>query len=277
MPVRPRRTGIPLSSAAVIWMAAPEAFSLRLSYELANIVEREEFLRAASEAVGVLLPADSVGWVGTHLRTGRVEIHSTGDSGRPAVIEALSRMLPIHPMLMSYQARPDDSTPRRMSDLIPLRDWTSHQVYAELFVPLGAVHQLAISIKPLRDGAWMGWGFNRKDCDFTDDELTAAALLQPTLMALNQASCLAFSQHASVQFEARDRIGLTAREGEILDLLAGGLTATAIGHVCRISPATVRKHLEHIYAKLGCSDRLLAVERARRLGLLPPVPRPKLA
>ena len=172
-------------------------------------------------------------------------------------------------MMVSFQALPEDLKPRRMSDLIPLRSWTSHPVYAELFVPLGAVHQLAISVKPLRDGAWMGWGFNRKDRDFTDDELAVAVLLQPTLMALNRASCLAFGQHASAQFEARDRVGLTAREGDILDLLAGGLTATAIARVCRISPATVRKHLEHIYAKLGCNDRLLAVERARRLGLLP--------
>jgi DNA-binding CsgD family transcriptional regulator len=250
-------------------MAPPETLSLRLSYELANIVERGEFLRAASEAVGALLPADSVEWVGTHLRTGQVEIHSTGDSGRPAITEALSRVLPIHPMMVSYQAQPEDSAPRRMSDLIPLRDWTSHQAYAELFVPLGAVHQLAITVKPLTDGAWMGWGFNRKDRDFTGDELAAAALLQPTLIALNQASCLAFGQHTSAQSQARDRAALTAREGDILDLLASGLTATAIGHVCRISPATVRKHLEHIYAKLGCSDRLLAVERARRLGLLP--------
>lgn len=139
------------------------------------------------------------------------------------------------------------------------------------------MYQLAISVKPLRDGEWMGWGFNRKDRDFTDDELAAAVLLQPTLMALNQASCLAFGQHANVQSEARDRVGLTAREGDILDLLAGGLTATAIAHVCRISPATVRKHLQNIYAKIGCSDRLLAVERARRLGLLPRVSRLKSA
>lgn len=90
-------------------------------------------------------------------------------------------------------------------------------------------------------------------------------------------AALAFGQHANVQSEARDRVGLTAREGDILDLLAGGLTATAIAHVCRISPATVRKHLQNIYAKIGCSDRLLAVERARRLGLLPRVSRLKSA
>lgn len=87
------------------------------------------------QAVGALLPADSVGWVGAHLGTGQAEVHGTGDSSRPEIIEALSRVLHIHPMLVSFQARPEDLKPRRMSDLIPLRDWTSHPVYAELFVP----------------------------------------------------------------------------------------------------------------------------------------------
>ncbi len=53
----------------------------------------------------------------------------------------------------------------------------------------------------------------------------------------------------------------------MLELLAAGLTATAIGHACRISPRTVRKHLQNIYAKLGCHDRLMAVRRATELGL----------
>ena len=48
-----------------------------------------------------------------------------------------------------------------------------------------------------------------------------------------------------------------------------GLTATAIGHRLRISARTVRKHLEHVYAKTGQHDRLMAVGYVRRLGLLP--------
>jgi DNA-binding NarL/FixJ family response regulator len=55
--------------------------------------------------------------------------------------------------------------------------------------------------------------------------------------------------------------GLTAREVHILELLAAGLTADAIGRHCGISPRTVGKHLENIYAKLGCHDRLTAVLR----------------
>ena len=56
----------------------------------------------------------------------------------------------------------------------------------------------------------------------------------------------------------------------MLRLLAGGLTAGAIGRVLRVREATVRKHLEHAYTKLGRRDRLGAVTEARRVGLLPP-------
>jgi DNA-binding CsgD family transcriptional regulator len=36
----------------------------------------------------------------------------------------------------------------------------------------------------------------------------------------------------------------------------------------RIGPATVRKHLQNSYAKLGVNDRLLAAAHARRLGVV---------
>lgn len=61
---------------------------------------------------------------------------------------------------------------------------------------------------------------------------------------------------------------LTPRELEVLTLMAEGLTAVAIGHRLDIAPGTVRKHVEHLYTKLSCHDRLLAVTQARSLGLL---------
>ncbi len=54
--------------------------------------------------------------------------------------------------------------------------------------------------------------------------------------------------------------------GNVLSLL----TALDRPHpVARSDPATVRKHLERVYAKLDCHDRLLPVERGRALGLIP--------
>lgn len=68
--------------------------------------------------------------------------------------------------------------------------------------------------------------------------------------------------------DARVRAGLTRRELGILRLLASGMTAHQMGRACGISPRTVRKHLEHIYAKLEAHDRLLAVTIGRERGLL---------
>ncbi len=52
---------------------------------------------------------------------------------------------------------------------------------------------------------------------------------------------------------------LTARERGVVTLLSEGMTAVAIAHRLGISPRTVHKHLENIYAKLGVRDRLSAV------------------
>jgi DNA-binding CsgD family transcriptional regulator len=61
---------------------------------------------------------------------------------------------------------------------------------------------------------------------------------------------------------------LTPRELEVLELAAEGLTGPMIARELVVSAATVRTHFEHIYAKLGVSDRAGAVAKAMRLGLI---------
>jgi two-component system nitrate/nitrite response regulator NarL len=61
---------------------------------------------------------------------------------------------------------------------------------------------------------------------------------------------------------------LTHRELEILALTAGGSSARQVAEALTLSPATVRTHLQHLYAKLGVSDRAAAVAEAMRRGLL---------
>lgn len=57
---------------------------------------------------------------------------------------------------------------------------------------------------------------------------------------------------------------LTAREAELLSLLAEGLTNKELGRRLFISEATVKTHLAHIYAKLGVDSRAAAVSIALR-------------
>lgn len=61
---------------------------------------------------------------------------------------------------------------------------------------------------------------------------------------------------------------LSARELEILRLVAQGKSNKEIGRDLHISQATVKTHLLHIYEKLGVSDRTSAVTEALRRGLL---------
>jgi len=60
---------------------------------------------------------------------------------------------------------------------------------------------------------------------------------------------------------------LTARETEILDLIARGLDNTAIAPRLQISAKTLRNHITNIFAKLGLSSRAQAIVRARDAGL----------
>ncbi|HYY02626.1 MAG TPA: helix-turn-helix transcriptional regulator [Gaiellaceae bacterium] len=55
---------------------------------------------------------------------------------------------------------------------------------------------------------------------------------------------------------------LTAREREILRAIAAGQTTPEIADRLFVSPHTVRKHVEHILAKLGARTRSEAVARA---------------
>jgi len=57
---------------------------------------------------------------------------------------------------------------------------------------------------------------------------------------------------------------LTRREREIVDLLAEGRTNGEIAVALTVAPATVRKHLENIYEKLGVHTRTAAVARVQR-------------
>ena len=65
-----------------------------------------------------------------------------------------------------------------------------------------------------------------------------------------------------------ESVRLTPRELSVLGLLADGLTAAAAARRLLVAERTLRKHVERVYAKLGVSDRVSAVLRAQRLGLL---------
>jgi DNA-binding NarL/FixJ family response regulator len=63
---------------------------------------------------------------------------------------------------------------------------------------------------------------------------------------------------------------LTPREVEVLQLIAGGLTNSEIAAKLVVSNATVKSHVNHIFAKIGARDRAQAVVYAYANGLAIP-------
>ena len=87
--------------------------------------------------------------------------------------------------------------------------------------------------------------------DFTERDRAVLALLRPHLASIRD------------RWERRHRPPLlTAREAEVLDLVAKGLTNAEVGADLFLSRTTVRTHLENIFEKLGVHTRSAAVARA---------------
>jgi len=78
-------------------------------------------------------------------------------------------------------------------------------------------------------------------------------------------------QRPALSTRSLARLGLSRRETEVLRWLARGMTNAKIGTVLGLSRFTVRKHLEHVYEKLGVKTRTAAAALAYGESLKPGV------
>jgi NarL family two-component system response regulator LiaR len=69
--------------------------------------------------------------------------------------------------------------------------------------------------------------------------------------------------------EKLKQVGLTARELEILGLIAQGLSNREIGEKLFVSENTVKTHSSRIFEKMQVNRRVQAVQKGKDLGLIP--------
>jgi DNA-binding NarL/FixJ family response regulator len=81
------------------------------------------------------------------------------------------------------------------------------------------------------------------------------------------------SRKTTSRADTVDLEGLTAREREVLVLIARGLSNDEIAASLIVSRATVKTHVGRVFAKVGARDRAQAVVRAYEAGLVEPLPR----
>ena len=106
--------------------------------------------------------------------------------------------------------------------------------------------------------------------EFGPRERLMLHLLRPHLTGLYRSAELRrrlAATTAAFDPDATDR--LTRREREVMLWVADGLSNAEIASVLVVEQSTVRKHLEHIYEKLGVRSRTAALARIRAAGPLP--------
>lgn len=64
-------------------------------------------------------------------------------------------------------------------------------------------------------------------------------------------------------------LGITKREYDVLEQLAGGQSNKAIADTLHVSPNTVKTHIARLYEKLEVSQRVQAIQKAKDLQLIP--------
>jgi DNA-binding NarL/FixJ family response regulator len=124
-------------------------------------------------------------------------------------------------------------------------------------------HELVVDA--VRAGA-RGYVLKARDAEHLTQTVRLVAagnlVIDPNLVVV-LADELSTAKHGDKKAET-----LTGREIEILQLLALGHTNRDIATQLFISPDTVKTHLEHIYQKLGATDRTAAVAEAMRRRLI---------
>ena len=120
-----------------------------------------------------------------------------------------------------------------------LLQWLEYQYVARVFATEIYIILLAIGFTAL--GVWAGHHLTRKTPagPFEKNEAALAAL------------------------------GVSPREYEVLELLAGGLTNKEIARKLDVSPNTIKTHIAKLYEKLEVGRRTQAVQKAKELSLIP--------
>jgi DNA-binding CsgD family transcriptional regulator len=170
--------------------------------------------------------------------------------------ELFWRIVAAHPICRAQARGRFDAL--KLSDFHTPRALRRTELYNEWFRPVGVEYELEVAL-PSRIEHTKTFLFDDARRDFGERERALLNLLQPHLVQLDRNAAL--RRRAAVASEVE---GLTPRESEVLRLVGEGMRNAEIAEALWVSPATVRKHLENIYEKLGVHTRTAAVAHLQR-------------
>ena len=117
-------------------------------------------------------------------------------------------------------------------------------------------------------GIWLGLRITRRR-EKVLETIRETVVVKEVLVPAEAPALEPFARNTAHQQAQQRTLGITARELEILTLVARGLSNREIGTQLFVSENTVKTHCARVFDKLGAARRTQAVQRGKELGLLP--------
>jgi DNA-binding CsgD family transcriptional regulator len=223
---------------------------LRFVADAEELGSEEPFTPEVLGELGKLVAADAVSYCEQDRVRKRVRlvVERAGDN-QPSPDVSYWDIAHEHPVCRAHNGGVFNAY--KLSDFVSLGRLRRTKVYALWFRPIEVERELNLAL-PSPPWHTKTFLFDRSpgSPDFTERDRLVLDLLQPHLARL--------WRRAHAQHPEPARLGLTARELQVLAWVARGKTNPEIAQILWITPATVRKHLENIYAKLGVRTRTAA-------------------
>jgi DNA-binding CsgD family transcriptional regulator len=236
----------------------PDDRLLELIGDTHDLLELDEFRVGVLAALRRAVPADwaSLNDIGADPQSAVV----ITDPAAPAdLVDAFIRYAHQNPIVACY-GRTGDARPIRFSDIVSADELHALELYTEVYRPMAVEFQIAFTL-PSVPGRIVGIALSRGDRDFSDDERdlldrSRSFLIQAYRNATRYTEALAGAR--PVAASELIALGLTARQAEVLRLVATGLSERDIAGRLGISHRTVQKHLERAYRVMGVTSRSAA-------------------
>jgi DNA-binding CsgD family transcriptional regulator len=220
---------------------------------------RGEFVpQAALEFLERWIPAMALSYSDVHIVTGRTvgcQAPNGGTGPNPAwdtdeLRRERYRTERCRRYLYSEDARGRSGVVRTF-DLYTESEWQRSSVYVDQYRPAGEWNQMTCPLAgPPGRARFISFARSRNEGAFTDHDRDLMTILQP---------------HLNVACEERQRNAppdLTPAQWQVLRYLDAGMTTNEIAEAMFVSPATVRKHVENAFGRMGVTTRVAALARA---------------
>jgi DNA-binding CsgD family transcriptional regulator len=239
--------------------------------EAAMLSDRAQLRAVIVEALARMIPSDRVVCVEAESKSDRgVTIASDPEfqSFRRANLAVWAACLPHHPKLINW-AKTGTGSAVRLSDLVSRRALLRLPIYNYFWRRFEVDYDLGIRLERAPEGR-TDLSCTRSGKDFSEDERDSLEALRPYLFGI-----LRRADATPITEALRHRYGISRREADVLALVARGKTNPEIAASLFLSAGTVRKHLEHVYTKLGVATRAQATASALN-ACLPAPPQDRL-